>query len=148
MSQYLNHVRNFNTPHGTGLVDFPHPALQLNSQKLLPCIKVVDYFRFGERIAFQIVGKLLPAHLSLLTAPVEPFARQSHGNLVKLLDARVVFADPVILDMPSNLGPENLPPFLGFNLVPDFPQPLVHRLALGDKLLTARPASYFELSSS
>ena len=32
VSQYSNHVRNFNTPHRTGLVDFPHPALQINSQ--------------------------------------------------------------------------------------------------------------------
>ena len=94
------------------------------------------------------MGKLVPAHLSLLTAPVEPFVRQSYGDLVELRDTRVVFADPVILDMPSDLGLENLPPFLGFDLVPDFPQPLVHRLALGGELLTARPASYFELSSS
>ena len=94
------------------------------------------------------MGKLGPAHLSLLTAPVEPFARQSHGNLVKLLDARVVFADPIILDMPSELGLENFPPFLGFDLVPDFPQPIVHLLAFGNKLLSTRSASYLELSSS
>ena len=25
------HVRNFNAPYRTGLVDFPHPALQFNS---------------------------------------------------------------------------------------------------------------------
>jgi hypothetical protein len=24
----FNHVKNFNVPHRTGLVDFPHPALQ------------------------------------------------------------------------------------------------------------------------
>ena len=94
------------------------------------------------------MGKLLPAHLSLLTAPVEPFVRQLYGDLVKLRDARVILADPVILDMTSDLGLENFPPFLGFDFVPDFPQPFVHRLALGGELLTARPASYFELSSS
>ena len=94
------------------------------------------------------MAKLVPAHLSLLTAPVEPFVRQLPGDLAELHDARVVFADPVILDMSSELGLENLPPFLGFDLVPDFPQPIVHRLALGGKLLTARPASYFELTSS
>ena len=50
--------------------------------------------------------------------------------------------------MPSDLDFENLPPFLGFDLVPDFPQPLVHLLTLGNKLLSARSASYFELSMS
>ena len=32
----FNHVKdNFNVPHGTGLVDFPHPALQQNSRTKL-----------------------------------------------------------------------------------------------------------------
>ena len=94
------------------------------------------------------MGKLLPVHLFLLTASVEPFEHQLHGNPVELRDAREIFADPVILDMSSELGLENLPPFLGFDLVPDFTQPLVHRLALGAKLLAARPSPYLELSSS
>ena len=129
---WISHIRLFRLTHRT----------------LWPYVKVVHYLRFRERIAFQIVGKLLPAHLFLLTAPVEPFVHQLLGDPAELRDARVVFADPVILDMSSELGLENLPPFLGFDLVPDFPQPLVHRLALGDKPLAARPSPYLEFSSS
>ena len=97
---------------------------------------------------FQIVDEFGPAHPLLLTAPVEPFVCQSHGGLAKLRYSRVVFAHSVVLNMPSELGIENFPPFLGFNLVPDFPQPIVHLLALGNIFLSARPASYFELTSS
>jgi len=94
------------------------------------------------------VGKLLPAHLFLLTAPVEPFVHQLLGDPAELRDARVVFADPVILDMSSDLGLKNLPPLLSFDLVPDISQPFVHRLAFGGELLATRLASYLELSSS
>ncbi len=53
---------------------------------------------------FKVLCEFRPTHLTFLATPVEPLSHHLNCQLMKLRNARIVFADAIVLKMASQFG--------------------------------------------
>ena len=139
-------MRNFNVPHRTGLVDFPHPALQENSLHGRQRVQVVNDAGLRQRVVLPVLVEACPVERASLAAAVEPLQGQTQRHAREALERRHVAADPVVLVVPSQLRRQDRPPLLRRQEVPHALEPRVQLFALLAELLPARPPAHDELT--
>lgn len=135
---------NINAPHRTGLVVFPHPALQRRSRNRRQSIKIMHYTWFGQWIVAQVFIELFPIERFALTTPVQPLIYQSNRELVVSFYRLHVPADSIVLIVPSQFRGKNWPPYLHFLHIAHALKPLIHLFAPHAKLLPTRSPAYYE----
>ena len=94
----------------------------------------------------KIFSESSPAHFPFLTTAVQPFTDHSQGRFMESDDTIVILTYTVILEMATQLGFQDLPPFFGFDLIAYGFKPCVHGLAFGGVFLTTRLAANFEVT--
>lgn len=95
---FILFVWNFNAPHRTGLVNFPHPALRPDSLHRRQGIQIVHNAWFGQRVVLQIGAKPGPVERAALTAAVQPLQGQADHQAIEPTKARHITADPRNID--------------------------------------------------
>ena len=94
----------------------------------------------------EVLCEFGPTHLSLLATPVEPFSHHFNCQPIKPCDARIVFADAIVLEMTSQFGCKDLPPVFGFDPVSDRFEPIVHLSAFCRELFATRLSPKLEIT--